>query len=37
VKDQRKFAEEHSHMGANPYPDLVTQDVESGEHFGEVT
>jgi hypothetical protein len=24
-------------MGANPYPDLVTQDVESGEHFGEVT
>lgn len=36
VKDQRKMAEEYSHMGDNPYPDLVTGDVESGENFGEV-
>lgn len=34
VRDQRKEAEEKSHMGSNPYPEI--DDISSGEHFGEV-
>jgi putative FmdB family regulatory protein len=34
VRDQRKFAEENSHVGANPYNHI--DDISSGKHFGEV-
>jgi putative FmdB family regulatory protein len=34
VRDERKTAEEKSHVGANPYNDI--DDVSSGKHFGEV-
>lgn len=34
VRDQRKVAEEQSHMGASPYNNI--DDISSGEHFGEV-
>lgn len=34
VRDQRRMAEESSHVGANPYNTI--DDISSGEHFGEV-
>ena len=34
AKDQRKYAEEHSHMGSSPYPRI--DDIGSGKYFGEV-
>ncbi len=34
ARDQRKMAEELSHMGKNPYPEI--DDISSGKHFGEV-
>lgn len=34
VRDQRKNAEEKSHMGKTPYRNI--DDISSGKHFGEV-
>jgi hypothetical protein len=34
VRDQRKFAGENSHMGANPYNRI--DDITNGRNFGEV-
>ena len=34
IRDQRKNAEEKSHIGKNPYNKI--DDVSSGKHFGEV-
>jgi len=34
ASDQRKNAEENSHMGSDPYPKI--DDVNSGKHFGPV-
>jgi len=34
VRDQRKDAEDKSHMGTEPY--VPIDDISSGEHFGEV-
>jgi len=34
TRDQRKEAQEKSHMGAEPYNSI--DDISSGEHFGEV-
>jgi len=34
IRDQRKVAEEKSHMGKAPYRNI--DDISSGEHFGEV-
>lgn len=34
VRDQRKRAEEQSHVGAAPYNHI--DDISSGKHFGEV-
>ena len=34
ASDQRKNAEENSHMGSDPYPKI--DDVSGGKHFGPV-
>lgn len=34
IRDQRKYAEQNSHMGKMPYNRI--DDVNSGKHFGEV-
>ena len=34
IRDQRKFAEENSHMGKTPYNKI--DDISSGKNFGEV-
>jgi putative FmdB family regulatory protein len=34
VVDQRKHAEENSHVGPTPYNEI--DDISSGDHFGEV-
>lgn len=34
VRDQRKMAEENSHVGPSPYNNI--DDISSGKHFGEV-
>jgi putative FmdB family regulatory protein len=34
VKDQRKYAEENSHVGPTPYNDI--DDISGGNHFGDV-
>lgn len=34
VRDQRKTAEQQSHVGPSPYNPI--DDISSGEHFGEV-
>jgi hypothetical protein len=34
IRDQRKVAEEKSHMGKAPYRNI--DDISSGKHFGEV-
>ena len=36
VRDQRANAEKNSHMGSNPYNDLVSQDIEKDSNYGEV-
>ena len=34
VRDQRKYAEQNSHVGPTPYRKI--DDISSGKHFGEV-
>lgn len=34
ARDQRKMAEEFSHMGPNPYNEI--DDISDGNHFGEI-